>query len=100
MKRVLSSILTVVISFCLVAAFSPVSAAKAETIKVGAILAVTGGASFLGTPESRTLEMMAQEINAAGGINGNKIELIIKENSSLRKTRSLPSSARPPAAKP
>jgi branched-chain amino acid transport system substrate-binding protein len=80
MKRVLSFFLTVVISFCLVAGFSPVSAAKAEDIKVGAILAVTGGASFLGGPESRTLEMMVQEINASGGINGNKIELIIKDS--------------------
>jgi branched-chain amino acid transport system substrate-binding protein len=80
MKRVLSFFLTVVISFCLVAGFSPVSAAKAENIKVGAILAVTGGASFLGGPESRTLEMMVQEINASGGINGNKIELIIKDS--------------------
>ncbi|KPK24220.1 MAG: branched-chain amino acid ABC transporter substrate-binding protein [Desulfobacterales bacterium SG8_35_2] len=80
MKRVLSSLLTVVISFCLVAGFSPVSAAKAENIKVGAILAVTGGASFLGGPESRTLEMMVEEINAKGGINGNKIDLIIKDS--------------------
>ena len=80
MKRVLSSVVTVVISFCLVAGFSPASVAKAETIKVGAILAVTGGASFLGAPEARTLEMMVQEINATGGINGNKIELIIKDS--------------------
>ena len=80
MRRVLSSLLTVVISFCLVAGFSPMSVAKAENIKVGAILAVTGGASFLGGPESRTLEMMAEEINAAGGINGNKIDLIIKDS--------------------
>jgi branched-chain amino acid transport system substrate-binding protein len=80
MKRVLSSLLTVVISFCLVAGLTPVSAAKAEDIKVGAILAVTGGASFLGGPEARTLEMMVEEINAKGGINGNKIDLIIKDS--------------------
>jgi branched-chain amino acid transport system substrate-binding protein len=80
MKRVLSSLLTVVISFCLAAAFTPVSAAKAETIKVGAILAVSGPASFLGGPEARTLEMMVDEINANGGINGNKIDLIIKDS--------------------
>jgi branched-chain amino acid transport system substrate-binding protein len=80
MKRVLSSLLTVVISFCLVAGLTPVSAAKAENIKVGAILAVTGGASFLGGPEARTLEMMVEEINAKGGINGNKIDLIIKDS--------------------
>src|SRR5512143_534517 len=52
----------------------------AETIKVGAILAVTGPASFLGAPEARTLEMMVEEINAKGGIKGKKIELIIKDS--------------------
>ncbi|PKN45792.1 MAG: branched-chain amino acid ABC transporter substrate-binding protein, partial [Deltaproteobacteria bacterium HGW-Deltaproteobacteria-16] len=57
-----------------------VSLAVAETIKVGAILAVTGPASFLGGPEARTLEMLAEEINAKGGINGNKIELVIKDS--------------------
>ena len=79
MKRVLSSVITVVISFCLVAGFTPASTARAENIKVGAILAVTGGASFLGGPEARTLEMMVEKINANGGINGNMIELIIKD---------------------
>jgi branched-chain amino acid transport system substrate-binding protein len=53
---------------------------KAETIKVGAILAVTGGASFLGAPEARTLEMLVEEANAKGGIKGNKIELIVKDS--------------------
>jgi branched-chain amino acid transport system substrate-binding protein len=49
-------------------------------IKVGAILAVTGGASFLGAPESKTLEMLVEEINAAGGIDGHPVELIIKDS--------------------
>jgi len=52
----------------------------AETIKVGAILAITGPASFLGAPEARTLEMMVEEINAKGGIKGKKVELIIKDS--------------------
>lgn len=50
------------------------------TIKIGAILAVTGGASFLGAPEARTAEMVVEEINAGGGINGKQIELIIKDS--------------------
>ena len=53
---------------------------ETETIKIGAILAVTGGASFLGAPESKTLEMLAEQINADGGINGRQIELIIKDS--------------------
>ncbi|MDA3955704.1 ABC transporter substrate-binding protein [Oceanispirochaeta sp.] len=50
------------------------------TIKVGAILAVTGGASFLGAPEAKTIEMVVEDINAAGGVNGKMIELIIKDS--------------------
>ena len=57
---------------------SPVLAAN--TIKVGAILAVTGPASFLGAPEAKTLEMLVEEINATGGIKGSKIELVIKDS--------------------
>ncbi|HXY61297.1 MAG TPA: ABC transporter substrate-binding protein [Nitrospirota bacterium] len=57
-----------------------VSVALAGTIKVGAILSVTGPAAFLGAPEAKTLEMLAEEVNAKGGIYGNKIELIIKDS--------------------
>ncbi len=55
-------------------------AAWAENIKVGAILAVTGPMSFLGGPETRTLEMLVAETNAKGGINGNQVELILKDS--------------------
>jgi branched-chain amino acid transport system substrate-binding protein len=51
-----------------------------EPIKVGAILAVTGGASWLGAPEAKTLEMLLEKTNAAGGINGHPVELIIKDS--------------------
>jgi branched-chain amino acid transport system substrate-binding protein len=57
-----------------------VTSALAGTIKVGAILAVTGPASFLGAPEAKTLEMLVEDINAKGGINGNKVELVIKDS--------------------
>jgi len=55
-------------------------ASWAENIKVGAILAVTGPMSFLGAPEAKTVEMLVADINAKGGINGNPIELIIKDS--------------------
>jgi branched-chain amino acid transport system substrate-binding protein len=50
-----------------------------DTIKVGAILAVTGPASNLGAPEARTLEMLVEDINAKGGIIGKKVELVVKD---------------------
>ncbi|MBF0287093.1 MAG: ABC transporter substrate-binding protein [SAR324 cluster bacterium] len=81
MKKMLRSVFwnIVALSTLTVMALFPFGA-QAETIKIGAILAVTGPASFLGGPESRTLQMLVEEYNAAGGINGNKIELIIKDS--------------------
>lgn len=54
--------------------------AFAATIKIGAILDETGPASFLGGPEARSLRMLVDEINAKGGVNGNNIELVIKDS--------------------
>jgi branched-chain amino acid transport system substrate-binding protein len=53
--------------------------AAKEPIKVGALLAVTGPASFLGAPEARTLEMLVQELNAKGGVAGHPVELVVKD---------------------
>lgn len=51
-------------------------APAAEPIKIGSFLAVTGGASFLGDPELKTLQMYIDEINAKGGVIGRQIELV------------------------
>jgi branched-chain amino acid transport system substrate-binding protein len=50
-----------------------------EPLKIGALLAVTGPASFLGAPEARTLEMLVEELNAKGGVDGRKVELLVKD---------------------
>lgn len=50
-------------------------AAEAQ-IKIGAVLSATGPASFLGDPEKRTLELYVERLNAAGGINGQRVQLI------------------------
>jgi len=49
----------------------------AATIKIGALLSVTGPPSFLGEPERNTAKMVVDEINAKGGIKGKKLELIV-----------------------
>src|SRR5512133_3519028 len=49
----------------------------AESIRIGALFAVTGPASFLGEPERNTLEMLVKEANAKGGIKGHKLELVV-----------------------
>ena len=51
-----------------------------QTIKIGSVLSITGPASFLGEPEDKTLRLYADKINAAGGINGKKIELVVYDD--------------------
>jgi len=48
-----------------------------ETYKIGGIFSVTGRASFLGDPEKKSMEMVIEKINAAGGIDGRKLEAVI-----------------------
>ena len=55
--------------------------ARAE-VKIGAVLSVTGPASFLGDPEKKTLEMYVADINAKGGINGQPIRLFVYDDGS------------------
>jgi branched-chain amino acid transport system substrate-binding protein len=56
------------------------SVQAADTIKIGSFLAVTGGASFLGDPEKKTLEMYVNKINADGGVLGKQLELIVYDS--------------------
>jgi branched-chain amino acid transport system substrate-binding protein len=62
------------VAFCL-AGVSGAGDASAQ-VKVGAVLSITGPASFLGDPEKRTLQIYLDEINAKGGVNGQKLQLI------------------------
>jgi len=47
-----------------------------EPIRIGAFLAVTGGAAFLGDPEQKTLQLYVEKLNAAGGVLGRKLQLV------------------------
>jgi branched-chain amino acid transport system substrate-binding protein len=57
------------------------TATPAKTpIRVGAVLSLTGTYAGLGAPEKNTLEMEVAAINAAGGVNGQQIELFIEDD--------------------
>jgi branched-chain amino acid transport system substrate-binding protein len=49
-------------------------------VKIGAIFSVTGPAAFLGAPEAKTAQMLVDQINAAGGVAGRKLELVLKDS--------------------
>ena len=64
-----------------ISSFSAMTAAwAADTVKIGSVLSMTGPASFLGDPEDKTLKIYVDKINAAGGVDGKKIELVVYDD--------------------
>jgi branched-chain amino acid transport system substrate-binding protein len=55
---------------------------NASTIKIGVNLELTGGQASFGTSALKGIQLAAEEINNAGGINGKKIEIVQADNAS------------------
>lgn len=62
--------------FCLSVQFQA-DAKSLEPYTVGAVLALTGPAASLGQPERDTAQLIEEQINRAGGINGHPLKLVI-----------------------
>jgi branched-chain amino acid transport system substrate-binding protein len=67
----------VAVVLCLLLGALPAGAA--DTVKVGIVLPLTGSMAKFGEIEKQSFEMAAEEINAAGGINGKKLELLFED---------------------
>ena len=72
-------IITVVVVVAAIAVFFILHPWKKESIKIGAILSLSGPASHLVCIRDSML-LAVDEINAWGGVNGRKIELIIEDS--------------------
>ena len=55
-------------------------AAAAETIRFGAILPLTGPGGLIGTQQQKGIQFALDQINAKGGVRGNKIEVVFEDN--------------------
>jgi branched-chain amino acid transport system substrate-binding protein len=55
-------------------------AKKTEPYVVGGIFSISGPASYLGEPERNSMEMVAEAVNAKGGINGHPLKLVIYDD--------------------
>ncbi len=63
----------------LMAAAGFATAAQAADVKIGVAEALSGGAAQYGVAIRNGFQLAADEINAAGGINGDKIALVIED---------------------
>ena len=77
---------TAVLTACGAAPSSSSSSASGtkigDTIKVGLNLELTGSVSAYATAEKKGAELAIEEINAAGGVGGKKLEEVSKDNKS------------------
>lgn len=56
--------------------------ASREPIRIGIVIPLTGATSQFGATMSKAAQIAAEEINAAGGINGRKVEVLIEDDQS------------------
>lgn len=73
-----------IITIAAIAGIFTVSCGKKDgdiKIKVGVILPLTGALAKFGEIEKKSFDLAVDEINAAGGVNGKKIELIMEDTS-------------------
>jgi branched-chain amino acid transport system substrate-binding protein len=55
-------------------------APKSQPYLVGGIFSITGPASYLGEPERNSMEMVAEAVNAKGGVKGHPLKLVIYDD--------------------
>lgn len=79
LEAALASALAVTLIGCS-SATPPGGSSSADTIKIGAIVSLTGTYAGLGAPEKKALELEVKRINDAGGINGKMVEVIIEDD--------------------
>lgn len=79
MKKLIS-LLAVLLVMGSLAACSAGTEGKVDTIKIGVNLELTGDVSVYGVPERNAFEQAVSEVNAAGGIDGKLVELVIYDN--------------------
>jgi branched-chain amino acid transport system substrate-binding protein len=64
----------------LCAAFFVAPAFADDTVKIGYIDPLSGGGASIGAIGLKTFQYLADELNAAGGLNGQKVEIVALDN--------------------
>jgi branched-chain amino acid transport system substrate-binding protein len=77
-----SYVVVIIVAASLLSAKAGSSGSSAGTVKVGVVEMLTGGSAFYGNAVLEGIKVAAAEINRAGGINGKKVQLVVKDNAS------------------
>jgi branched-chain amino acid transport system substrate-binding protein len=79
-KSTLAMVTTVVLAVLLLAGGCAQKDTAKAPYKIGGLFSITGPNSFLGEPERNSMQLLAEQINAKGGINGRPLELVIYDD--------------------
>ena len=74
------SLFIIVIVIIIVIAVVANKSFSSSTIKIGAMYPLTGGLATYGEPSQKTAQLAVDDINAAGGINGKKLEVVFQDH--------------------
>jgi branched-chain amino acid transport system substrate-binding protein len=74
-----------VLGFALAAGLIAAPAFAEDTIKIGYIDPLSGGGASIGEVGLKTFRYLADDLNAAGGANGKKFEIIPLDNKPIRR---------------
>jgi branched-chain amino acid transport system substrate-binding protein len=68
-------------AFATVASLLPTATfAQSQPIRLGALVPLTGAGGSYGVPMAKVAKAVVDEVNAGGGINGRKLELIVEDD--------------------
>jgi branched-chain amino acid transport system substrate-binding protein len=79
-RKILIPLAILVVIIAAIAIYFAQKPKEPETIKIGAILPLTGSASEIGEQHKMGLMLAVDEINSQGGINGKKIKIIYEDD--------------------
>lgn len=76
-----------IISLCLILAFAGTAFSESQSgsVKIGAVLPLTGDSAAWGEQGKYGIELAVEEINAKGGINGKKLEVVYEDSQAIPK---------------
>ncbi len=80
MKTRLKKVILVILTGSLI--LIPLMSFGAQPIKIAGIFALTGRAAFIGTAQRDAVLIAIEEANAAGGVNGRMLELVMEDTES------------------